>query len=121
MGKRDTGKRDDPTEFAEVGRRCSSIHLRPISRFRQPVMRNRNVVSEFPDYYYMTDATNNHAVEIIKQFGQDENPFFVYVSLLLLIVQHRPGIKTLNGTEENSWRVGICCAKNGINNTSTWD
>ena len=50
--------------------------------FRPPVMRNREVVSEFPEDYYVTDAINDHAVEMIKQFSEDTDPFFVYVGHL---------------------------------------
>ena len=50
--------------------------------FRPPVMRNREVVSEFPEDYYLTDAINDHAVETIRHFSKQEEPFFAYVAHL---------------------------------------
>jgi len=48
--------------------------------FRPPVMDNREPVSNFPEDYYLTDAINNHAADMITQFSKDEDPFFVYVA-----------------------------------------
>jgi len=50
--------------------------------FRPPVMDNRKPVKEFPKDYYITDAINDHAVEMIKKFSKDKDPFFVYVGHL---------------------------------------
>lgn len=65
-------------------------------------MHNREVVSKFPDGYYITDAINDHAVEMIEQFGRDENPFPLMCPILRLIVPYKRSSKILNGTEENS-------------------
>ena len=50
--------------------------------FRPPVMHNHEVVSEFPEDYYLTDAINDHAVETIKRFSAQGDPFFAYVAHL---------------------------------------
>ena len=50
--------------------------------FRPPVMHNEEVVSEFPEDYYLTDAINDHAVETIKRFATQGDPFFAYVAHL---------------------------------------
>ena len=50
--------------------------------FRPPVMHNEKVVSEFPEDYYLTDAINDHAVETIKHFSKQGDPFFAYVAHL---------------------------------------
>ena len=51
-------------------------------KFRPPIMRNRKPVSKFPKDYYVTDAINDHALEMIKQFSKSKDPFFVYVGHL---------------------------------------
>lgn len=50
--------------------------------FRPPVMHNHEVVSEFAEDYYLTDAINDHAVETIKHFSKQGDPFFAYVAHL---------------------------------------
>ena len=69
------GFEDIPSNYLNPALKCLKI-----DGFRQPVMHNRKVVSEFSDDYYMTDAINDHAVEMIERFSKDKNPFFVYVS-----------------------------------------
>ena len=50
--------------------------------FRQPIMDNREPVTEFPEDYYVTDAVNDHAVKMIKRFSKSKDPFFVFVGHL---------------------------------------
>ena len=39
----------------------------------------REPVKEFPDDFYMTDATTDHAIECIEEFAKSKDPFFVHV------------------------------------------
>ena len=50
--------------------------------FRPPFEHNGEEIWEFPDDFYVTDAINDHAVEMIKQYSEGLEPFFAYVAHL---------------------------------------
>ena len=75
---------DEYYGFADIPSNYFNPALRDLKfgGFRPPVMHNRDVVSEFPVDYYLTDAINDHAVETIKRFSKQGDPFFAYVAHL---------------------------------------
>ena len=50
--------------------------------FRPPFEHNGEEIWEFPDDFYVTDAINNHAVDMIKRYSEGSDPFFAYVAHL---------------------------------------
>ena len=75
---------DEYYGFADIPSNYFDPALRDLKfgGFRPPVMHNHEIVSEFPEDYYLTDAINDHAVETIKHFGKQGDPFFAYVAHL---------------------------------------
>lgn len=75
---------DEYYGFADIPSNYFNPALRDLKfgGFRPPVMHNHEVVSEFPEDYYLTDAINDHAVETIKRFSKQDDPFFAYVAHL---------------------------------------
>jgi len=76
--------------------------------FRPPVMCNRKPVRSFPKDYYLTDAINDHAVAMIREFSRGKDPFFVYVAHLAphSPLQAKPeDIKAYRGKYMAGWDV----------------
>jgi len=46
---------------------------------RRPFLHNERRITEFPDGYYTTDAFTDHAIQQIKRFAADDQPFFVHL------------------------------------------
>lgn len=44
------------------------------------VARNNNQLIEFPDSFYLTDAISENAVAMLQEYGQQSDPFFLYVA-----------------------------------------
>ena len=76
--------------------------------FRPPFEHNGEEIWEFPDDFYVTDAINDHAVDMIKHYSESSEPFFAYVAHLAPHnpLQARPeDIEKYRGKFMDGWDV----------------
>ena len=76
--------------------------------FRPPFEHNGEEIWEFRDDFYVTDAINDHAVDMIKHYSESSEPFFAYVAHLAPHnpLQARPeDIEKYRGKFMDGWDV----------------
>ena len=74
---------------------------------------NDELITKFPDDYYLTDAFTDHAIQMINKFSTNKAPYLVYVPYTAPHYHCMQSRKILQNTKGNSRKAGTSC-KNAV-------